>query len=84
MRVVGATRKFLGGRNISYLNILSEGVTLPPKVHLEVAVNPYLVHRFVPDRLINKSSRPAFLSAISFPVRAQMQLNQDFLDNQNI
>lgn len=84
MRVVGATRKFLGGRNISYLDILSGGVTLSPKANVEVEVNPNSVHRFVPDRLINKSSLPAFLSTISFPVRAQMQLNQDFLDNHNI
>lgn len=82
--MVDATRKFLGGRNIPYLDILSGGVTLAPKVNVEFEVNPNSVHRFVPDSLINQSSRPAFLSTISFPVRAQMQLNQDFLDNQNI
>lgn len=82
VRVVGATRKFLVGRNISYLDILSAGVALSPKVNMEVEVNPSSVHRFIPDRLISKSSGPAFLSTISFPVRVQMQLNQDFLDNQ--
>lgn len=70
MRVVGATRKFLGRRNISYLDFLSGEVTLSPKVNMEVEVNPSWVHRFDPGRLINKISCTAFLSTVSFPVRA--------------
>lgn len=67
----------------SYLDVFrGRVVSLSPIACVEVEVKPNLVHRFIPDRLISKSSYFAFLSAVNLPVRAQMQLNQDSLDKQ--
>lgn len=69
----------------SYLDILREEVvSLSPIACVEVEVKPTLVHRFIPDRLISEDSYFAFLGIINLLVRAQMQLNQDSRDNQNI
>lgn len=69
----------------SYLGILREkSQALSPIACVEVEVKPALVHRFIPDRLVSENSYFAFLSTIILPVRAQMQLNQDSMDNQKI
>lgn len=69
----------------SYLDILrGKVVPLSPIACVEVELKPTLVHRFIPDRLISENSYFAFLGTINLPVRAQMQLNQDSWDNQNI
>lgn len=59
-------------------------ISLSPIACVEVKVRPTLGYRFIPDRFIGKNSYFAFLSTTNLRVRAQMQLNQDSLDNQNI
>lgn len=84
MRVRGVTRKFLCGRKILPQCPREKSQALSPIACVEVEVKLALVHRFIPKRLISENSYFAFLSTIILPVRAQMQLNQDSMDNQKI